>query len=216
MKNLPFHSSVCILTVALAVCPMPAASQGLGAVEIALQDAAGQPAAGLIVALEGTCQQVVSDTNGVARFENVPAGGQTWSVAKELEVPDDAGHPVVQRFTVESAVKVDVLAGQEVTVVVTVEIKVVIVVPAVCKSTPWCGIVGGKGPAGTLRVVTGGGVHGTCPCLFGGGPVVPPACPGRVTVDPAAPGPWTITTTTCLGGAGCVLPNKAVTCSISV
>jgi hypothetical protein len=175
-----------------------------------------EPAAGFIVTLDGTCQQVVTDTNGLARFDLVAEGEQTWSVAREVEVLDEQGLPVLERFTVDAAIEATVLAGQEITIEVTVEIKVVIVLPAVCKSTPWCGVVGGRMPGGNLRVVTGGGVHGNCPCTFTGGPVLPPACPGRRTVDPAPAGVHTITTTTCLGGLNCALPKRAVTCSITV
>lgn len=216
MRNSSFHLSASILAAFLAVCPQPAASQfGAGGVQISLHDPSGQPAAGVIVSLDGTCQQVVTDENGLASFKLVAEGEQSWSVARELLVPDEHGLPVHQRFTLDAAIQATVLAGQVNPVQATVEIKAAVVFqqPPICVATPWCGVVGGW-VAGMPRVVIGGGVHGNCACTFAGGPAIPAACPGRRTVAPAPLGVHTITTTTCLGGPLCAPPNKAVTCSI--
>ena len=121
MRNLSLHSSVWILTVALALAPKPAASQGFGAVQIALHDPSGEPAAGLIVGLEETGEEVVSDTNGMARFDAVPEGEHTWSVAREVAVPNQLGFTEMQRFTVDSAIQTKVLAGEAVAVAATVD-----------------------------------------------------------------------------------------------
>jgi hypothetical protein len=93
-----------------------------------------------------------------------------------------------------------------------------------CNATPWAimGISRMRRADGTLewfQAKGSAGVRGGCPCTgVATPPLGPPPCPGTTVYASGsfpAPQTWTITCTTCLGGAaGCETPNRVATASV--
>lgn len=195
-------------------CP---SRQPTGNVELILVDPTGEPIPELTILLDGTEKSSTSDNYGLARFERVPAGIQTFSVVKN--VPAREGIEAEFEFITLEAF-IEVVVEPDGTVRITVKIVILIPpippvpVPAECKSRPWCGAASSmQGPNGNPIVSIGGGVHGNCPCtttLPGG------KCPGKVVTRNAPMGNYAVTTTTCLGGVECELPKKAVSCDVTL
>jgi hypothetical protein len=198
--------------------PAPNCQTAGGSIQVSVHDSHGAPKQGMVVRLEGTDRSATVGPSGVVVFMDVAPGLAFLTFAQPFAVQETSGDLVVDEMALDSVGQVQIIPSVTSSLQATVAAVAEAGPVAVCESTPWAimGVIQG----GIAPYVAAGrvGVHGACPCTATATPPLNiPPCPGTTVFAAGAPPPpqiWTVTSTTCLGGAGCVLPNKTATATV--